>query len=466
MTNKEIMTNKETVMFTLPAYVWQKEYDVVVIGGGTAGTLAGIAAAREGRSVLIVERGYALGGSATRAQVTPLMSNYLPGSDNSFLDRDIRQRMVANGWADKNYRGDDGWFHPEMLKVTLEDISLEQGVELLYGAAYVDSVVENGKIVGILCETVEGLRYIKAGVFIDATANAQVAYTIGCPFESGDSKTGYNQDMSLRFAISQVDFSELHAFLNKIGIPTNPDDPYIELASLWVYGEDNPMTKLFRKGVFDGVLKEEDGAYFQAIIAPCYGGVVFLNCPEAVHQHDATSAVCITQAVLDCRQSANRIHRFLSLYVGGFSNSVIHSFAEMPGIRESRRIIGLKVLTEDDYNNRNHFIDSIAQTAYPIDIHASDNLKFFPPMETGEYVEIPYLCMVPQNITNLLVTGRCISATFIAQSAIRIQRVCRSLGEASGIAAAFACTNNDCDVTKVDGHAVRMRMIEYGGIFV
>lgn len=461
----------ETLRFTdmeisLPVKPWAKEYDVVVIGGGTAGAIAGIAAAREGESVLIVESGYGLGGSASRAQVTPMMSNYLPGSDNSSLDREIRRRMISNGWGDQDPWGQDGWFHPEMLKAVLEDMALEQGVQILYGAAYVNAVTEKNRITGILCETTEGLMLIRGRVFIDATGDAKVACTAGCPFESGDPVTGRNQKISLRFAIAQVNIQQLRDFLNQSGLTVPAEAKDVEIASLWSYGKEHPITSLFHQGVKEGILLPEDGAYFQAFSAPCYGGAIYLNCPEAIHVCNAVDSAAITQAVLDCRRAAVRLHRFLKKYIAGFSDSVIQSFAEMPGIRESRRITGRYVLTGTDYIRRRHFEDGIAQTAYPIDIHGGDSLECLPPMESGEYVEIPYSCMIPQNITNLLVTGRCISTTFTAQSAIRIQRVCRALGEAAGIAAAFACAGSDGDVTPVDGRKIRNRMIEVGGQFV
>lgn len=119
------------------------------------------------------------------------------------------------------------------------------------------------------------------------------------------------------------------------------------------------------------------------------------------------------------------------------------------GIRESRRLVGEYMLTEEDIRARCRFDDCVAQTAYPVDIHNEHNLVLIH-LEPGEYYEIPYRCLVTREMDNLLVAGRCSSATFAAQSSMRIQLVCMALGEAAGIAAAL-----NPEVRAVDGAQVR-----------
>jgi hypothetical protein len=133
----------------------------------------------------------------------------------------------------------------------------------------------------------------------------------------------------------------------------------------------------------------------------------------------------------------------------------------MPGIRESRRIRGKYILSEKDFSKRAKFEDGVARTAYPIDIHGLiDEKKLgIKLMERGEYFEIPYRCMVTDSIENLLVAGRCISSTFIAQSSVRIQPTCNALGEAAGVAAAYCVRNNE-KANELDGKIVRDIMSE------
>jgi hypothetical protein len=142
--------------------------------------------------------------------------------------------------------------------------------------------------------------------------------------------------------------------------------------------------------------------------------------------------------------------------VKGFENAYISVVAPMVGIRESRRIVGEYTLTEDDYLNEARFPDAVARNSYPIDIHSATArsgliMKHLP---RGRYHEIPYRVMVPQGISNLLVAGRCVSSSFAAQAAIRIQQNCRALGEAAGVAAAM-CVKSGKMANNVDIDGLR-----------
>jgi hypothetical protein len=218
---------------------------------------------------------------------------------------------------------------------------------------------------------------------------------------------------------------------------------------------------MFKKGLEDGVIEYEDGKYFQAFSVPGMPGAMSFNCPEIPGIYDALNPASISQAVIIGRKMIRRLYGFLKTYLPGFEESFIMSVAEMPGIRESRRIKGKYILSEVDYVNRAKFDDAIARTAYPIDIHGLiDEKKLgISPMVKGEYFEIPYRCLVTGEIENLIVAGRCISSTFTAQSSIRIQPTCRAMGEAAGIAASY-CIKNGIRANELDGRIVRDRMME------
>ena len=187
---------------------------------------------------------------------------------------------------------------------------------------------------------------------------------------------------------------------------------------------------------------------------------LWFNCPEAGHITSAADAESVTEMILYSRKSAMRIMSFLKERFPGFEEAYIQSFADIPGIRESYRLDGEYIITEKDIEARCRFEDAVAQSAYPIDIHNEKNLVLIH-MDPGEYYEIPYRCMLPREVDNLLVAGRCVSATFAAQSSMRIQLTCMALGEAAGIAAAMSP-----QVKKVDGAQVRRRMIEHGAKFL
>lgn len=430
-------------------------YDVIVLGGGTAGVMAACAAAREHKRALLIEREYALGGTATLSLTLPRMTHHVPGfMENGSLSAQVQSRMEADGFAA------DGYFaHPEMAKVYLERLCGEYGVEILYGADLVAPLREGAHLEAVVVNTSAGAVAYRAKAFIDCTGNAQLAFLCGCETECGQD--GENQPMTLRFAAGGVDVAKVERTLNAWGYRFGGDHFPMEFYSLWREEDFNPLTKLLRQGVTEGALTERDGSYVQVFYHPALGeSTLWFNCPEAGHIRDAVSAPSITEMVLYSRESAMRILSFFAKRFPGFEKAAIQSFASIPGIRESRRIVGEYVLTGDDLRARRRFEDAVAQSAYPVDIHSEKNLTLihFAP---GEYYEIPYRCLQPKEMDNLLVAGRCLSASFEAQSSARIQLTCMALGEAAGIAAALSP-----DVKRIDGADVRRKMQEYGGCFL
>ncbi len=452
---------------TLKTVRHERAYDVVVVGGGTAGAMAAIAAAESGKDVLIVERGYALGGSSTLAQVTPYMGTRVGTDRNSYLSNRLQRLLEEEGYTAEPWNNaPKTLFSPVTKTVTLEKMCVDAGVEILYGATFIDTVREGDRITAVLCQTLDGLTQIDTAFVIDGTGDAQVAYMSGCPYEAGDAENhGYNQNMSLRFSISGIDLQKVNASLAAIGEDVDPESKHVYMASVWQSCEP-PLSRLFRKAVENGDLVYEDGTYFQAFSAASFGeGVMYFNCPEAPDCRNTTDPFEVSQGVIDCRASAVRIHKFMKKYLGGFENSTLIGFAQLPGVRESRRIIGEYVLTIEDYNARRKFDDGIAQSAYPVDVHGKTVLVHPDEFKPGEFFELPYRSLVPKGVDNLLVVGRCVSASFWAQSAIRIILVCHAMGEAAGIAASMAL-DLSCAAKEVDGAAVRAEMCARGGAFV
>ncbi|MCI8554292.1 MAG: FAD-dependent oxidoreductase [Clostridiales bacterium] len=455
-------TEKSSI--TCPCHELAGEYDVVVIGGGTAGAFAAIAAADSGKKALILERSYSLGGSATLAQVTPLMSNHLPKfTENSYLTLRLTERMMAVGAEDRpSWSRGGGRFSPVRLTYELERMAKDSGVKILYGADFVTVNREGERIESVCINTINGLQLVRGKTFVDATGDALVAWRAGCPCLTGDEETGNNQPASLRFSVSNVDMEAFRTYLNSIGFPVAEGDEYFELGCIWS-NEGDPITELLHRGVADGELERREVEYFQCFCSPCMGGLIYFNCPEAPHLLNTTDASSVTEIVLFCREAAVRLHTFFKKHVGGFENSAIAAFAEIPGIREGRRIEGEYVLTAEDYCQRLKVEDAVTQTAYPIDVHG--NIEGNYGMQPGEYMEIPYRSLIPKGVDNLLVAGRSVSSTFIAQSAVRIQLVCRSLGEAAGIACAMAC-DQGAKLSDISGEKVREKMIARGAVFL
>jgi len=437
-----------------------KHHGVIVIGGGTAGSAAGIAAARMGADVLVIEREAALGGSCTMAQVTPMMGVGLEGNpDTSGLNAEIKRRMRETGDCD-TWMQNDGIFNPEKLKFVLEEMAAEAGCKLLYNTQFLTAEVHNGAVTGVITHNRDGFTRYTADVFIDGTADAVVALAAGVECEEGHD--GRNQQMSLRFMMGGIDDQAVYAHLKEMDLWCLPNG--IEFASLWSY-KNSKLTDMLRKGVDDGEIEYSDGVYIQAFSVPGLEGVFSFNCPEAYQLYAANDAACVTQVITRCRAAAGRLAAFFKKHLRGFEKSFIMATASMPGIRESRRIKGRYVVTYHDYNNRARFDDAIAQTAYPIDIHGWGEGDLVREMKKGEFMEIPYRCLLAKEVDNLLVTGRCLSADFLAQSALRIQPTCRATGEAAGIAAAMS-VRDGVKVCDIGGASVKQAMIDAGGVFV
>ncbi|SHF53453.1 FAD dependent oxidoreductase [Caldanaerobius fijiensis DSM 17918] len=436
------------------------DYDVIVAGGGTAGSVAAISAARMGMKVLIVEQMGFLGGTATASLVTPLMSNGIKGNpDNSSIGREINERLVATGDA---YPDNPSWFNPEALKYVLEDMCMAAGVRLLYYSTVTDVIMEGNSIKGVVIHNKDGFSAVHGRVVIDCTGDGDVAALAGVPYESGRVSDGKNQPVSVRFEVGNIQLDVFADFLNEIGYNGMKGDR-VEIASVW--GRNWPLEKIFREAVKSGYILEQDGAYFQAFTIPGKPGCMSFNCPEISNITRALDPYNLTYAQVEGKKAIMRLHKFMKKYFAGFQNSYICNTAVNVGIRESRRIKGKYYLKVDDYINCTKFDDAVARTAYPIDIHAVDSeglqLKYLP---EGEYMEIPYRCMVPCNVENLLVAGRCISASFEVQASIRIQVTCRALGEAAGIAAALSIEE---EITTGDLNGVKVRKIMRDrGIFI
>jgi hypothetical protein len=422
-------------------------WDVIVLGGGTAGAIAGIAAARAGAKTLVIEALGSLGGSGTNAQVTPLMRNVSSGiSLNQGITEDLKTRLCARGDGATDQNGNDNWFNPEGMKFVLERMLVEAGGEVLYHTHFVDVELEPQgdlqKISSVIVHNKNGLQRLRAKAFIDATGDADVAVQAGSPFDAGELDTGLHQAMSLRFMLGGVNLERLCDFLAKHG-QAQESTKFMHFWMVW--GKNATLEPLFRHGVERGLLEERDGDYFQGFSVPGQPGVISFNCPRLdADINDGADAWTLSKAQVDGKLAIDRLWHFLRSTFDGCEQSFIASYAPMVGVRETRRIRGEYVLTLEDILECRTFPDAICRNHYPVDIHTPRGQKLYhersgdlPYFKPDAFHEIPFRALIPQTLENLLVPGRCASATFEAQSAIRVQQNCHSMGEAAGLAAAW-----------------------------
>ncbi len=420
-------------------------YDLVIIGGGTTGSIAAVSAARQGLKTLVVERASFLGGLATGGMVTPWMS---PSVNNVFVNKgmceELIKRMHGYGWGG-TAQGTNGWYFPEGLKIVLEDMVLEAGAEILYDTIFTGCTKEENSLYSVQLYNKGGWNEIQASYFLDATGDADVAYDADCSMLEDAGK----QATSLRFAMGNVDLEKFKSWINDQAGETLMSGKLIEGFMIWGRGE--PLEPLFEEGVKKGLLNKSDGNYVQYFSVPGYENSIFFNCPEIPIEINVLDGKEVSQAYIEGHKAIMRFRNFYRKMVPGYEKAEIMQMASQLGVRVSRRIEGEYVITTEDVLKGRHFDDAICRNAYPVDIHHLEEEKIGAMMggaPEGGYNHVPYRCLVPRNLDNLLVAGRSLSAEFKAQSALRIQRVCHNLGEAAGVAAALA-KKHDCSVKNV-----------------
>lgn len=421
--------------------------DVLVIGGGSAGSAAAIAAARSGAQTILVEQNGFLGGTSTAALVTPMMANHLQKQPlNQGIYLEVLQDLLKTGDAAIYKDGNAGWFNPEMLKVVLEQKAVAAGVELFYHVTLSAAICQQQSLQGVIVETKSGRGRILAKCCIDASGDADLAFQAGVETVSGRASDGHNQPMALRFNLGHVDLARAQSYFTSLGefdYTDNPHDPEIPLwttAATW--DKDWPLSPLFAQAVAAGDLSEDDAAYFQIFTMPGRPGEVAFNCPRLDHLTNALDFRQRNQAQVEGKQRILKLWQFCKKYLPGFESSYIVQIAPMLGVRESRRIVGEYQLSSEDFFAARKFPDAVARNNYPIDIHARDKSGGLHTMKAGDYHEIPYRCLLPLELDNLLVAGRALSADFAAQGAVRIIPNCYAMGQAAGIAAAWSARTN------------------------
>lgn len=392
-----------------------QKYDVIVVGGGFAGCGAALAAARNGAKVLLIERLNCLGGAPATMAVTPFMRNAtrMPETGEvKELSRGIIDEIIAEMQAMHSMR--ENVLNPEYLKLVLNRMMEKDGVELLFNSYFISAEREGNAVKSIQVANKSGVLKLEADYFIDATGDADVAFAAGFPTRLGRPKDNLCQPMTLCFSIGGVDpviFKEQYHRTNKI-------------RDYWL--EEKKKGNI--KNPMDGIM------VFESTIP----GIVNLNATRVI-KRNPVDCWDVTKADIEAREQVFELHDFLVRCVPGFENSKVLSSAVQTGVRESRMIDGEHILTGEELVACTKFEDAIACGNYDIDIHnpegSGTSHYFFP---DGQYYTIPYRCLIPKDSQNLLVAGRCISATHEAQASIRIMKIVCTLGEAAGTAAAIA----------------------------
>ncbi|MGI6244059.1 MAG: FAD-dependent oxidoreductase [Prevotella sp.] len=419
-----------------------QEWDVIVVGGGPAGCTAAIAAAREGAKTLIIEGTGRLGGMGTSGMV-PTWSPFSDGE--RIIYRGLALKIFNESKIGVPHVASDkyNWvsINPEYLSTVYDKMVLESGAKVLFFSKLCSVDMQNTEnINAIIISNKDGLLAFKAKVYIDATGDGDLAAWAGAKFSRGYDNDGTNQQSSLCFSISNVNMEN---YYKGVHIDTNGDKKSPLFAAY--YSKRYPLIDPYCNCTQIG----PNTLQFNA-------GHIEL---------DTTDPWQISQAMVLGRKKAYEYLRALKNYrPETFGSAFIIKTADILGIRDSRRIIGDYVLTGDDWRNKRSFDDEIGRNCYYIDIHGSD--KPAQRYKKGESHGIPYQCLTPKGINNLLTSGRCISADSEIYGSTRIMPCCLVTGEAAGMAAKHAIDQSHNNVHNIDVNYLRKRLKEEGQYFL
>lgn len=427
-------------------------WDVIVAGGGPSGCTAAVSAAREGARTLLVEATGCLGGMGTSGLVT----SWCPFSD--------KEKIIYGGLAEKIFTASKGrmphvnkdatdWvpIDPELLKRIYDNMMAEAGVTVLFNTflSAVDTD-NNGCVTALIVSNKAGLTALQGKVYVDCTGDADLAAWSGAEFQKGD-ETGDMQPATHCFILSNVDDYAYH-----YGPTLHPKNP------------DSPIYDIVKSGKYPHI---PDVHLCNQTIGP---GTVGFNAGH-LWNVDNTDPYNISKALMEGRKIAADIRDALAEYQPkAFANSFLVSTGSLMGIRETRRIVGDYSLSVEDYLGRRSFEDEICRNSYYIDIHnsAQESQKAneenyyttdrFARYGKGESYGIPYRCLIPKHLKNVLVAGRSISCDRPVQASVRIMPACLTMGEAAGMAAVHAMKLPEINVHKVDTGRLRKRLKEEG----
>lgn len=430
------------------------EAEVVVLGGGPAGLSAAVAAARNGADTLVVERFGCLGGMATVGLVGPFMTSYAgeePVVEGLYLE--LVERLVAAGGAVHPAGLHTGpysnWnpiahdhvtpFDPEVLKLVALRLARESGVQLLLHSTFVQPVGQlPERVEALVVANKSGLQAVRGRLFVDASGDGDLAARAGAPFVYGRGD-GLAQPLTLFFVIAGVDTDRLIEWI-EADLPNRH--------KLWRLIQEHREEWIATRDTFGMYLEPRRGE-------------LRINTTR-VSGRDGTNAFDLTAAEADAREQSETVLRFLVKHVPGFARAYVASSAQTVGVRESRHVLGEYVLSGEDALAGRKFADAIARCAYGVDLHD--------PRGTGTSMQaiggdgsfdIPYRCLVPKAVDNLLVAGRAISGDHVAHAAYRVMPYCFATGQAAGTAAAL-CLREGVRPRDLHVPLLQGRLVEQG----
>lgn len=324
-------------------------------------------------------------------------------------------------------------FNAGAMKYELENMVLEAGGNILYHSRLAQVEVRNELIKSVTICNKSGVTNYEAYSYIDATGDGDLSSWAGVPCINGRLSDGLSQPMTLNVKMCNVDTQAIKNYLRKNKDLYGNSVQLIDRSSRLSIGG---FKEIVRQGKTDGMLKNNKKGTILLFETDQLGEVIINS--TRVLGCDSTNPESLTQAEITARKEAMELVKFLKNYMPGFNNAHLEFTGPSIGIRSSRQIIGHYILTAEDLLERRNFEDIICHSAYPIDVHNPEGEGGWSKhMNNGSYYGIPFRILTNNYIGNLVTVGRCVSATFEAQAAIRVSPTAGAIGQAGGIAASM-----------------------------
>ncbi len=455
-----------------------KNYDVVVVGAGSAGIAAAVAAARNGARTALVESGPMLGGELlTGMTIDGAINGRGEATVGGIIDELLELCRSLGGFVARL----SDWrliqyvaYDPEIMKMAIARLVFESGVDVFLHSFADDVVHGGGRIEGVIIRNKGGRTLLTADSFVDASGDGDLCAMAGAPMltVARDEKP---QPISMMFRMAGVETEPLLRFVRD-----NPDNVAVGESDAIRGGRtDREITEeIYRQGQ-PCVFFRGDGPFLGAAIA---SGEMF---PTALIMIQPTSQarkeVCINATRITLQEpsaaestsTAMRVlidqvqqcAQFLQRNAPGFENAAISALAPRLGIRETRRVEGDYIMSGEDVLSARKRDDGVAKGCHHVDIHQDGTGQIRIPVADGGSYDIPLGSLLPRTLTNVVVAGRCLSASREAQGSARVMGSCLAMGQAAGtLAALTAQQSNDREVRSIAVSQLRNRLVEQGAI--
>lgn len=416
--------------------------DVLVIGGGTAGFGAAIAAARQGLRVTLLEATTKIGGVMAFCPGMPWGGAYPMDQIIGGLIEELTNRLTSLDPPAAEKRtctlenfGPEIIYDHDVATLTMFEMLEEAGVRVRLGAVALEPEMAGHTISSINCCDRNGPFSIEAGIVIDCSGDGDISAKAGVPYELGDA-SGNMMAVTISFFMMGVDWGRAFA----------DPDPYFQ--------------KYARNGIADGRLHADLAKLY--LMRGFHEGTVFCN---SVHVRgvDGTDPVAVGSATQEGRRRCHQLAQFLRHEVPGFENAYMSTLSPTVGVRETRKLQGVYRLKGEDLAKATKFADGVVACDNPVDdvMRANDNMTHDAAIKAGQYYTIPFRSLVPEKITNLLFAGRILSADPVAFSSVRGMPQCMAMGQATGTAAALAL-HEELSVQQISIRTLVKSLIDQG----